>query len=148
MCRTAGVTNVEVIEGAIEGLADLGEFDVVLVDAPCSGLGTLREHPEIRWRRTRGDIADLADRQRKILAAGARHVRPGGALVYATCTLSRAENEDVVDRFLEGSREFCADAAGAPAAVEPFLDAHARLRTLPHRHDMGGFFAARVRRRS
>jgi 16S rRNA (cytosine967-C5)-methyltransferase len=145
-CRTAGVANVEIVEGTIENLGALGEFDAVLADAPCSGLGTLREHPEIRWRRSPGDVADLAARQRSILRAAAQHVRRGGVLVYATCTLTRAENDAVVDDFLAEHSTFAEDADGAAGAVAPFLDARARLRTFPHRDDMGGFFAARMRR--
>src|SRR5262249_30801236 len=76
-------------------------FDCVLVDAPCSGLGTLRQHPEVRWRRTPADVAALAGLQRKLLRSVAPSVRSGGVLVYSTCTLSIAENEEVITTFLD-----------------------------------------------
>jgi 16S rRNA (cytosine967-C5)-methyltransferase len=120
------------------------EYDAVLVDAPCSGLGTLREHPEIRWRREEADLAGYAARQNEILSAAARHVRVGGRVVYATCTLARAENDDVADRFLENHDEFRPDAVSElDPAVAPFVDARCRLRTSPHEHGLSGFFAAR-----
>jgi 16S rRNA (cytosine967-C5)-methyltransferase len=145
-CHAAGCGNVDVVESAIEDVRDRGEFDAVLADAPCSGLGTLREHPEIRWRRGPADVEQLAERQAAILRAAARHVRRGGVLVYATCTLTRAENDDVVDAFLAAHTEFHEDAGRVHPAVAGFLDARGRLRTWPHRHDMAGFFAARMRR--
>jgi len=134
-----------IVAGRIQDLPLDEPYDAVLVDAPCSGLGTLREHPEIRWRRSLADLARYADLQQEILVAAARQVRPGGRLVYATCTLTRAENDDVVDRFLERHPEFAADDAdNVHPTVRPFVDAACRFRTLPHRHDMPGFFAARV----
>lgn len=80
--------------------------DGVLVDAPCSGMGTWHRNPDARWRTTRRDVERLAVTQRTLLDKGARAVRPGGVLVYATCTLSRQENESIVARFLETSPEF------------------------------------------
>ena len=145
-CRAAGCRNVDVRESSIETARDAGEFDVVFADAPCSGLGTLREHPEIRWRRSLDDIHELAARQGAILGAAAEHVRPGGVLVYATCTISRAENDAVADAFLETHGDFREDGDDTHPAVRGFLDGRGRLRTWPHRHDMGGFFAARMQR--
>ena len=73
-----------------EGL-DLGQFDRVLVDAPCTGLGTIRRHPEIAWRRRADDIPRLAEIQARLLATGARHLAPGGRMVYAVCTFTADE---------------------------------------------------------
>jgi 16S rRNA (cytosine967-C5)-methyltransferase len=138
-CRVSA----RVLEDRIENLPLTEPYDAVLVDAPCSGLGTLREHPEIRWRRTPADLADFAHRQSVILRSAARHVRAGGRLVYATCTLTRAENDDVVDAFLADNPDFAAiDARGLHPAVRPLIDERGRMRTYPHRHDMAGFFAA------
>ncbi len=126
-----------------------GHLDAVLVDAPCSGLGTLRHHPELRWRRRPEDIPRLATLQQDILAGVAALVRPGGVLVYAVCTLTREENEDVVTRFCAGHPRFVAEdvctTAGVPAALGT---ATGFLRTLPHRHGLDGFFAARLRARA
>ena len=141
----ARVANVDVVAARIEEAHDLGVFDAVLVDAPCSGLGTLREHPEIRWRRRPNDVASLAGRQASALSAAARHVASGGRLVYATCTLLAAENEAVVERFLECHEDFRLDTGrDVDAAAKPFVDDSGYFRTLPHRDDMAGFFAARL----
>lgn len=120
--------------------------DVVVVDAPCSGLGTLRQHPEIRWRQSPERIRELAGLQQELLETAALHVRPGGCLVYATCTISREENEEVVEAFLRAHPEWRVAAPPAdfpPAAVE-LIDAGGFLRTWPHRHGLDGFFAARL----
>ena len=76
-------------------------FDQVFVDAPCSGLGTLRRHPELKWRLTKQKVSQLADTSFKILTNAAQHVVEGGTLTYATCTVTKAENEEVVERFLK-----------------------------------------------
>lgn len=124
-------------------------FDAVLVDAPCSGLGTLRQHPEIRWRRQPDDIAGLAALQARLLAAAALHVRPGGALLYATCTITNAENDAVVDEFLAAHPEFDVDDPRPllPTAAHPLIDPRGAFRTFPHRDALDGFFALRMRRR-
>jgi 16S rRNA (cytosine967-C5)-methyltransferase len=122
--------------------------DAALVDAPCSGLGTLRQHPEIRWRRTLTDLTEAAVRQRRLLNTVAQRVRPGGVLVYATCTISRIENEDVVAAFLERHPEFTIvdPRPLLPPAAHQLVDARRLLRTLPHRDGLDGFFAARLQR--
>ena len=124
-------------------------FDAVLVDAPCSGLGTLRAHPEIRWRRTPEDLERLAARQEAILARAADLVRPGGRLVYATCTVARAENERVVERFLASRDDFRLGDA-RPHLPEParvLAGDDGMLRTSPEVGGLDGFFAARLERR-
>jgi 16S rRNA (cytosine967-C5)-methyltransferase len=118
-------------------------FDAVLVDAPCSGLGTLGRHPEVRWRRRPEDIPRLAALQGEILAGVAPLVRPGGVLVYAVCTLTREETDDVVAQFSAAHPRFVVD----PLAPGPTVTAAGLLRTLPHRHGLDGFFAARLRAR-
>jgi 16S rRNA (cytosine967-C5)-methyltransferase len=124
-----------------------GVFDAVLVDAPCTGLGTLRRHPEIKWRTGPGQVGKLAGLQRAILNGVAPCVRPGGVLVYATCTTEPEENEGAVEAFLAAHPEFLLEDAGphlpGPAAA---LAAKGALRTWPHRHGVDGFFAARLRR--
>ena len=125
-------------------------FDAVLVDAPCSGLGTLRAHPEIRWRRTPEDLVRLAARQREMLAGAAALVRPGGRLVYATCTIAKLENESVIDDFLAaypGWRTADARRFLPPAAAE-LVDGRGALRTAPDRGGLDGFYAIRLERPS
>lgn len=119
------------------------EADAVLVDAPCSGTGTLRRAPELRLRSF--DYAALAGLQLQILTEAAQCVRPGGRLIYATCSLLQAENEAVVDAFLQAQPAFAA--AAGPADFPPgLLCAQGRLRLWPHRHGTDGFFAALLMR--
>jgi 16S rRNA (cytosine967-C5)-methyltransferase len=127
-----------------------GAFDAVLVDAPCSGLGTLRRHPEVRWRRRPEDVARLAALQSQILAGVGPLVRPGGTLVYAVCTLMREENEDVIREFVAASPRFVVDdlSHGATGRVREAICRDGFLRTLPHRDDLDGFFVARLRART
>jgi len=127
-----------------------GAFDAILVDAPCSGLGTLRRHPEVRWRRQPADVARLAILQREMLDGVAPLVRPGGTLVYAVCTLMREENADLIRDFLAASPRFCVDdlSGAVTARARDALAPDGFLRTLPHRDDLDGFFIARLRARS
>jgi 16S rRNA (cytosine967-C5)-methyltransferase len=124
-------------------------FDAVLVDAPCSGFGTLRQHPEIRWRRSAQNVSELAALQSQLLDAVAGLVKSEGVLVYATCTVVREENDDVVAAFLDRHDDFRVDAVATnlPEAVRRFIDANGFLRTWPQRDGLDGFFAARLRKR-
>jgi 16S rRNA (cytosine967-C5)-methyltransferase len=143
--------NVEVRTGDARQPPAEGPFDRVLVDPPCSGLGTLRSRPDLRWRVSPDQISELAAQQREILAAAAAAVRSGGVLVYSTCTLARAENEQIVEAFLAARPDFALD------ATQPSWSDYAPwqhpsmagcLLTLPHRHGTDGFFVARLRRNS
>jgi 16S rRNA (cytosine967-C5)-methyltransferase len=122
-------------------------YDRILVDAPCSGLGTLRSHPEIKWNRTQTDIKRLVHLQKRILAQTASYVKTGGVLVYATCTLSQEENEYLVANFLAEHKQFAVDDAASylPEAAKKMVRGSYFL-ALPHVHNTDGFFAARMRR--
>jgi len=100
----------------------------VLVDAPCSGLGTMRRHPEIRWRRSESDLFRAAVLQEKILASAAASVAPGGALVYAVCSPEPEEGEDVVARFLGAHPDFSREESVSTAPPEIGEDAHFAMR--------------------
>lgn len=122
-------------------------YDRILVDAPCSGLGTLRAHPEIKWNRGIADVLRLSDLQRKILEQAASYLKPEGVLVYSTCTLTPHENERVVNDFIACHREFVLDDAARylPDQAKPLVRKNYFL-ALPHKHGTDGFFAARLRR--
>jgi 16S rRNA (cytosine967-C5)-methyltransferase len=126
-------------------------FDLVLLDAPCSGLGTIRRDPEIRWRRTEADLPLLAAGQRTMLEQAARAARPGGRVVFATCSSEPEEGEDVVSAFLAGHSAFAVEdprsRPGTLAAFAGLFTTEGYLRTWPHAHGLESFFAAVLRRR-
>ncbi len=155
--RRSGLSNVHPAQIAherddrIKRLA--GKIDRVLVDAPCSGLGTLRRNPDLKWRQSPQAVHELQAKQRAILASAARLVKPGGRLVYATCSLLRAENEDIAAEFGAAHPDF-----NLLPAAELLTQAHVdraetlvndlgHLRLWPHRHATDGFFAAAWQRR-
>jgi 16S rRNA (cytosine967-C5)-methyltransferase len=127
----------------LEGSGERRGFDRVLVDPPCSGLGTLQARADLRWRVTPEDVEQLARTQAAILAAGGAAVRPGGVLVYSTCTVSPTENERQISTFLEANSDFALDDLGAEL---PALRRGRCVLTLPHRDRTAGFFLARLRR--
>jgi 16S rRNA (cytosine967-C5)-methyltransferase len=141
------VTGAEVVVGdALElSIQEDGAFDAVLLDAPCTGLGTLSSRADLRWRRHRADVDRLANLQKRLLHRAAALVRPGGALIYSVCTLTRAETLDVIDDLLE-SGGWTLDDLGAqfPRFVHP--ERGGTLLTLPPRDRTSGFFIARLRR--
>lgn len=124
-----------------------GKIDRVLVDAPCSGLGTLRRNPDLKWRQDEQAIAELQAKQSAILTAAAGLVKKGGRLVYATCSLLAAENDGVVDAFLAAHPQFSAVSAEETLARQGIVLAGERLRLFPHRHHTDGFFAAVMERK-
>jgi 16S rRNA (cytosine967-C5)-methyltransferase len=151
--RRLGLTNLRC--AAVDATRPLGElrgprgFDRVLVDAPCSGVGTLRRNSDARWRIGPGDPQRLAETQLAILRNASNLLRPGGVLVYSTCTLLSDENEAIVEGFLGDAPEFSlCPAPQSPEEARPLVDADGFLRCLPHLHDADGFFSARLVRRS
>jgi 16S rRNA (cytosine967-C5)-methyltransferase len=147
---TAGAIGVRLVQADLmHPLPFRTAFGCVLVDAPCSGLGTLRRDPDIRWRRTEADLMGFAARQRRMLAHAAHVVAPGGRLVYATCSSEPEENEAVVEAFARLRPDFVpVDARrahpGLPTAV---VDDRGHLRTTPDRHGLEAFFGAVFERR-
>jgi 16S rRNA (cytosine967-C5)-methyltransferase len=151
--RTAermGAANVEVRTADAAEPQEPGAYDRVLVDPPCSDLGTLSSRPDARWRKAAGQPAELAALQARILRAGADAVRPGGVLVYSTCTISPAENEAQIAAFLAERGDFALDdltdetRSDWPVWQHPSMAGC--LQTLPHRDGTDGFFVARLTR--
>jgi len=145
--RRLGIGIIESHTGPVSmiGARVRGRCDRVLVDAPCSNLGVLRRNPDVKWRRTAEDLRRLQDKQRGILLAAALMARPGGRLVYATCSLEPEENEDVVRSLLDSATGWQVD---TPSDFPVAPDANGFVRCLPHVHGTDGFTAIRLRRAS
>lgn len=137
----SGASNIKTVN--MEGLKEYnGRGDCVFIDAPCSGMGVFRRNPDAKWRLAAKDILELASKQKEIIREYSELVKPGGRLVYATCTISRQENEEVVSEFLEEDKDFCII---SPREMNPdlfgrFTTDEGFFRSLPHVHDMDGFF--------
>ena len=132
-CERMRASSVSVSVGdAAEFDAGRVRFDRVLVDPPCTGLGTLQSRPDLRWRVRREARGELAGLQKRILLAGADALAPGGTLVYSVCTISRAESQGVVEALLDAQPEFSMEQ---------------ELQLLPHRHRSDGFYIAGLRKR-
>ncbi len=119
--------------------------DRVLVDAPCSGLGTLHRHPDIRWRKTPDKIPELSQLQREILQQAATWVKPAGSLVYATCTLNFQENEAIINNFLQQHPHWQIQPPSIDSPLQIFTDNQGWLKVLPSDHNMDGFFMVKLK---
>jgi 16S rRNA (cytosine967-C5)-methyltransferase len=146
--RATGAERVHVLQVPTAGALPFGAvFDRVLVDAPCSGLGTVRRDPDIRWRRSESEILELGTRQVELLRRAAAVLAPGGRLVYATCSSEPEENEAVVARVLESEPGLSLiDLRGTSAVLDPLIDPRGMMRTLPFAHGLEAFFAAALTR--
>lgn len=148
----SGLSNVHPVLIAHENDAKIkrlaGKIDRVLVDAPCSGLGTLRRNPDMKWRQTAETIVEMQAKQEAILASAARLVKPGGRLVYGTCSFMDEENEQIVKAFLEKYPEFqLVPMKDVLAEQKIALEMNDYLKMLPQTHQTDGFFAAVLERR-
>jgi len=149
--RLSGATHVSLVQVPMErGLPFAPVFDRVIVDAPCSGLGTLRRDPDIKWRRNEDELAVLAATQIDLLTRAASIVRPGGRIVYATCSSEPEENDEVVRAFLARHPEWHVIdlRPEAPAGLREVLDEHGTLRTLPFAHGLEAFYAVAIESRA
>ncbi|MCF6095840.1 16S rRNA (cytosine(967)-C(5))-methyltransferase RsmB [Thermovorax subterraneus] len=151
-CRRLGVTIVhpEVRDAKIPDTKSFEQFDKVLVDAPCSGLGVIRRKPDIKWTKKPEDVINLKREQFELLSASSKYVKPGGAIVYSTCSIEPEENEKVIEKFLQENRDF------EPDDIRPFLpkalsgelkEPYGYIQIYPNVHGMDGFFIARLVRR-
>jgi 16S rRNA (cytosine967-C5)-methyltransferase len=147
-CERLGVEQVDVV--GLDGTRELPflygapRFDRVLVDAPCTGTGTLSQNPEIKWRLAADDAERLSESQLRLLRRGAEMVAAGGRLVYSTCSVERDENEAVVEEFLGANRQFFR--LIEPKAQSELITSEGYVRTFRHRHGMDCFFAAVMER--
>lgn len=151
-----GLASVHAVTGDAATLAERfapGSFDLVLLDAPCSGFGVIRRKPEIKWTKSEADVAAIAELQSALLNEAAKLVRPGGTLVYSTCTIEREENERQVSKFLARDDSFKLDAAWPERVLQPLRDRgivdagfEGMVQLLPQHFGSDGFFIARMKR--
>jgi 16S rRNA (cytosine967-C5)-methyltransferase len=140
---TFGLGSVRIVNGDITGMSDLGPFDRALLDAPCSATGVIRRNPDVKYRHTAKDLIRFREKQLILLNAVAAMLKPGGTLLYSTCSTEPEEGEEVVNDFLKTSGDYF--------IIDDILDpeglvGNGFMRTFPHRHDMDGFFGARIKR--
>ncbi len=142
-CHKQGVDFVNVVQYNAEYNLPFAEesFDVILLDSPCSGTGTIRHNPEIRYHLTEKDFTELATKQVKLLKNAARYLKRGGRIIYSTCSLETEENENVINRFLNKTSEF---QINAPKIASEFVTDENFARTFPPRDDIDGFFIAEL----
>ncbi len=143
--RRLGITSIEIVEADGRYLKTT-PVDRVLLDAPCSGLGVISRKPDIKWRRSLQDIREMAVLQFELLENAAQLVRPGGILVYSTCTLEPEENEEQIRGFLKEHTEFVPEPADS-FVRETLSNSERFIQTFPHIHKVDGSFVARMRKR-
>jgi 16S rRNA (cytosine967-C5)-methyltransferase len=141
------LTNIKILTGDSCGFSEItNTADRVLLDAPCSGLGTLHRRADARWQKTPAQVQDLAKLQAKLLANTATWVKPGGVLVYATCTVCSIENEEVIMPFLQTHSEWQIEQPPADALMASLVSDAGWIKVWPHRQQMDGFFMVKLRR--
>lgn len=149
-CHRLGIKSVSICEKTKEEMEKLGEnfADKILVDAPCTGLGTIRRHPDLRWKKEKADIDNCQKLQIEILLEASNLLKTGGALVYSTCTYTREENEEIINNFLAMRREFKRDKIPVNNinSIKNFMTNSGYIKILPKANDIDGFFIARLRK--
>lgn len=150
-CQRLGISIVKTHVGDItkSKYLDKYKFDRILVDAPCSGIGVIRRHPDIKWRKRENSFLELAERQLYILNAVTKLLKPGGLLIYSTCTTEPEENQKIVEKFLMSNNNFCIERADyfLPEGGRNLVDKEGFMQTFPHLHQMDGAFVARLKSR-
>lgn len=143
-----GLQSIKIAHGDVKSL-DVGQFDRILIDAPCSSIGVIRRNPDVKYRHTKKDLIGYKKNQFDMLMAVSRFLKKDGIMVYSVCSTEPEEGEEVIKDFLQGNTDFSI-IEGDYDFLKPFeiLDeqGHVFYRTFPHRHDMDGFFAARLKR--
>jgi 16S rRNA (cytosine967-C5)-methyltransferase len=141
-CERLGLKNVKFVVADAATL-EHEPVDRIMLDVPCSGLGVLAKKPDLKWKRDIADLIKLARIQRELIDNAARLLKPGGVLVYSTCTTEPEENQEVVRSFLANHPEFVLDNA-AQFVSKDVVTPEGFVETFPHRHGMDGSFAARL----
>ena len=143
-----GIQSVSLVQGDGRQISEqIQEVDAVLIDAPCSGLGTLHRHADARWRQTPDSVKELSTLQLELLAAAAQRLKTGGRMIYSTCTLHPSENEQAVAKFLADYPNFVLDAVDPEHPVYNYQGAQpGTYKVWPHRNDMDGFYMARFKK--
>ncbi len=145
--KRLGITSIQACVGDSRSMPQfVGQCDRVLLDAPCSGLGTLHRHADARWRQTPATVHELAQMQRELLESAATWVKPHGILVYSTCTLHPTENEDLVQTFLHQHPNWQIEPPAPFTPPAAFATAAGWVKVWPHLHNMDGFFMVRLRK--
>ena len=146
-CQRLRLSSLQIHTGDSRDLHPFyGRADRVLVDAPCSGLGTLNRHADARWRQNPSSMAALTQLQHELLWEGARCIKPGGSLVYATCTLNPAENEEVVKKFLKSHSGWMIQPPQGQWVSQLDAEPSGWIKVWPHRHQMDGFFMVKLQK--
>jgi len=149
-CNRLGISIVktEIADASEKGTLPQCMADKILVDTPCSGLGTLRRHPDILWNKSGEKISELSELQLKIISNASESLKPGGVMVYSTCTIEPEENEKVIEKFLAMNSEFTIEPADKflPGEIDNLTTKQRYLRTYPHLHDIDGTFVARLKK--
>lgn len=141
------LNSITLIEGDSRHLRQfINQADRVLVDVPCSGLGTLHRHPDIRWRQTPENIQELSLLQLEILTQAAQWVKPQGTLVYATCTLNPRENQEIIETFLSGHSHWYRETPPSNWFFSSFMTSSGWIEILPHEQDSDGFFMVKLKK--
>lgn len=155
--KRLGLKEPKLIVGDIvEKIKEIGvkTFDKILIDAPCTGTGVIRKHPDIKWARTEKDLIEIPARQLRLLEGLSPYLKKGGILVYATCSLEPEENEEVIKSFLKKHPEFKIDPPlpvlkkYCGEQIKDLIEKDFFLKTYPHKHNLDGFFAARLIKRT
>ncbi|MDJ0800686.1 MAG: 16S rRNA (cytosine(967)-C(5))-methyltransferase [Calothrix sp. MO_167.B12] len=142
-----GLNSIEICTGDGRSFSQFNSIgDRVLLDVPCSGLGTLHRHADARWRQTPVKVEELALLQQELITHAATFVKPGGVMVYATCTLHPAENESVINSFLASHPHWQIEHPVTESPLAIYASPQGWLKVLPHQHNMDGFFMARLRK--
>jgi 16S rRNA (cytosine967-C5)-methyltransferase len=144
-CRRLGCSENLLINGDANFPPFKEVFDQIMVDAPCSGFGSIQKHPDIKWRRNLDEILSFQKLQSEILSNVSKHLKPGGFLIYSTCTIDPSENEEVIEKFLtEQNNTF--RIISPPSSMGSFISDKGYIRTFPHLHEMEGSFAVKLQK--